>query len=144
MQNVWGDLLSCNWEWACAISFGMSSIGPTFLLHRQTISPTLVHFNPVPWWLGFKTIRMPVERLYSSSALRFGLNFPLSIHLSSIGMDTDHMCKVVWTFAKCTSPKYIPSVLSRTEKGMEAGDFIATRASSNDQPDIWKETEKWT
>ena len=143
MQNVWGDLLSCNWERACAISFGMSLIRPTFPLCHQTISPTLAHFSPVPWWLGFKMTRMPVERLYSSSALQFGLNFPPSIHLSRVGMDTDRMRKVVWTFAKHTSPKRIPSMLSRTEKGMEAGDCIAARASSNDQPDIWKETEKW-
>ena len=143
MQNVWGDLLSCNWEWACTISFGMSSIRPTFPLRRRTISLMLAHFSPVPCWLGFKMTRMPVEWLYSSSALRLGLNFPPSIYFSRVEMDSDHMHKVVWTFAKRTSPKRIPSVLSRTKKGMEAGDCITARASSNDQPDIWKETEKW-
>ena len=37
---------------------------------------------------------------------------------------------------------YTIRMLSRTEKGMEAGHCIATRACSNDQPDIWNRTER--
>ena len=106
------------------------------------MSLMLTHFNPVPWLLGFKTIKIAVEQLYSPSAMRSGLKLPFAIHVSRTEMDTVRIRKVVWILVKHTSPKRRPSVLSRTENGMEGGLCMAARAFSNVQPTIWNKTKR--
>ena len=88
---------------------------PTGSLCHWTMSPMLTHFNPVSCLLGFKMIKMVVERLYSPSAMWSRLKLPFAIHLSRTIMDTVCICKVIWILVKHMSPRQRPSMLSRTK-----------------------------
>ena len=112
-------------EWAYLIRWGMLLICPISALHWWTINliPTL----SMVCTLSFCTQHMINIAMWNDYSHPLPYTLGLSSHSLPIFLEwwasdsVHHICMVVWIFAKHMSPKPRPSMLCKTDAGMECG-----------------------